>query len=94
MCLIGPGLNDMSIEDIEIPCGQPINVRQLTTKVHVQNIPPKYRNIGLQYYLERVMQNEAGCKVELFNADGVATFQPAIGTLISILFKECRVLVS
>ena len=72
--------NDLVIEDIEIPCGQPVIPQQMVTKVHVQNIPPEFRNIGLQYYLEKVMQNQVTCKVELFHTDGLAIFQPPIGT--------------
>lgn len=70
------------MEDIEIPCGQPLAPQQLVTKVHIQNIPPEYRNIGLRYFLEKVMQNEVSCNVELFRADGVATFHRAIGNCI------------
>lgn len=74
-------LNDLNIEDLEVPCGQPTaNQEQMVTNVHVQNIPPEFRNIGLKYYLERVMQSEVTCKVEQFNADAVAVFQPPIGT--------------
>lgn len=78
--------NDLYIEDIEVPCGQPMTTRQLVTKVHVQNIPQEFRNIGLQYYLERVMQGEASCKVELFDADGIATFHPQIGIFTIVKF--------
>lgn len=69
--------NDMNIEDIEVPCGQPTT--EMVSRVHVQNIPPEFRNIGLKYYLEKVMQNEVTCKVDIFNADAVAVFKPPIG---------------
>lgn len=75
--------NDLYVEDLEVPCGQPIiSQPQLVTNVHVQNIPPEFRNIGLKYYLEKVMQNQVTCKVEQFNADAVAIFQPPIGNYI------------
>ena len=71
---------DLFVEDLEAPCGQPTTPQpQLVTNVHVQNIPPAFRNIGLKYYLEKLMQNEVTCTVEQFSADAVAVFQPAIG---------------
>ena len=73
--------DDLYIEDIEVPCGQPVIHQQLVSKVLVQNIPAEYRNIVLQYYLEKLVHNSANCKLELFQVDGVATFQPPIGTL-------------
>ena len=71
---------DLFVEDLEAPCGQPTTPQpQLVTNVHVQNIPPEFRNIGLKYYLEKLMPNEVTCTVEQFNADALAVFQPAIG---------------
>ncbi len=81
---------DLCVEDIEAPCGQPTvpQQSQLVTNVHVQNIPPEFRNIGLKYYLEKLMPNEVICKVEQFNADALAVFQPPIGN--SGIYKPRR----
>ena len=71
---------DLYVEDLEAPCGQPtISQPQLVTNVHVQNIPPEFRNIGLKYYLEKLMLSVVTCTVEQFNADAIAVFQPPIG---------------
>lgn len=73
--------DDMYVEDIEIPCGQPVSSQHLYCKVHVQNIPQEYRNIGLRYYLDKVMQNEVSCKVDMFKTDAIATFSHPIGNM-------------
>jgi hypothetical protein len=87
---------DLYVEDIETPCGQPTipHPPQLVTNVHVQNIPPEFRNIGLKYYLEKLMLSEVTCKVEQFNADALAMFQPPIGKSESIsLYYSIYVLI-
>ena len=81
--------NDLNIEDIEVPCGQPVT-NMVRTNVHVQNIPPKFRNIGLKYYLEKVMGSAVTCEVEQFNADAIAVFQPPIGNYILFLILCSR----
>ena len=72
--------DDLYVEDIEAPCGQPVLAQQFVTKVHIQNIPPEFRNVGLQYYLEKVMKNKVSCAVEFYHMDGIATFDRPIGT--------------
>ena len=71
--------DDLKIEDIEVPCGQPVVARRMVSKVYVQNIPAEYRNMVLQYYLEKLTHNQVSCRLELFRVDGVATFQPPVG---------------
>ena len=65
--------NDLYVEDIAL-------TQQFVTKVHIQNIPPEFRNIGLQYYLEKLMRNEVSCEVNLYYVNGIAIFDRPIGT--------------
>lgn len=83
--------SDLCVEDVEVPCGQPtISPTQFVTNVHVQNIHPEYRNIGLKYYLEKLMPTNVTCKVDIFNADAVAVFHPPIGNYIGSLVFYMR----
>lgn len=84
--------NDLYVEDLEAPCGQPVINK--VSKIHVQNIPSQFRHISLHYYLEKVMENQVTCEVELFNADGVATFRPPVGMTLTFFTEILSVYVS
>ena len=58
----------MGYPTVSFNFGQPV----MTTKVHIQNIPPDHE-------FRNKLQDCLKCRVELYHADGVATFWQPIG---------------
>ena len=81
--------NQLVVEDMEAPCGQPLpDAISTPTKILINGIPAEERSeTTLMYYLQSLLAPQApNCNVKLYGEKAVATF---IGTISK---KACLVI--